>query len=208
MYRRLVSDDASLKMPPPDSKLTADQRSGGDLCGCGLSKGRNMKNIGRFITPARPALPTVSTGRLAAKRHRPLRVGETGRNGTLTPAPRAAKETLIRRLSLDLTGLPPTLDEIDAFLADASPDAYEKLVDRLLASPAYGERMAMQWLDEARYADTNGYQNDAERYMWRWRDWVIDAFNANMPFDQFTIEQLAGDLLPNRDARPTDRHGL
>ena len=103
----------------------------------------------------------------------------------------------MRRVSLDLTGLPPTLAEIDAFLNDRSPNAYEKVVDRLLASPRYGERMAFRWLDAARYADTNGYQLDGERQMWRWRDWVIDAFNRNMPFDQFTIEQLAGDLLPN-----------
>ena len=113
------------------------------------------------------------------------------------PAAEADRATLIRRVTLDLTGLPPTPAEVDAFLADASPDAYEKVVDRLLASPRYGERMAVRWLDAARYADTNGYQSDGERIMWRWRDWVIDAFNRNMPFDQFTIEQLAGDLLPD-----------
>ena len=111
-------------------------------------------------------------------------------------------------MTLDLTGLPPTPAEVDAFLADRSPDAYEKVVDRLLASPHYGERMAQHWLDAARYADTNGYQSDGERVMWRWRDWVIDAFNRNMPFDQFTIEQIAGDLLPERHARPEDRHRL
>ncbi|MBY0372904.1 MAG: DUF1553 domain-containing protein [Bryobacteraceae bacterium] len=115
----------------------------------------------------------------------------------LKPSPRASKETLLRRLSFDLTGLPPSVAEIDAFLADSSTNAYEKAVDRLLASPRYGERMAARWLDAARYADTNGYQFDGERVMWRWRDWVIDAFNRNQPFDQFTIEQLAGDLLPN-----------
>src|SRR5690606_39116362 len=105
--------------------------------------------------------------------------------------------TLIRRLSLDLTGLPPTPADVDAFVADESPDAYEKVVDRLLASPHYGERMAWPWLDAARYADTNGYQGDRERTMYPWRDWVVNAFNANMPFDEFTIDQLAGDLLPN-----------
>ena len=115
----------------------------------------------------------------------------------LNPSPRASKETLLRRLSFDLTGLPPSVSEIDSFLADSSANAYEKVVDRLLASPRYGERMAARWLDAARYADTNGYQFDGERVMWRWRDWVIDAFNRNQPFDQFTIEQLAGDLLPN-----------
>ena len=115
----------------------------------------------------------------------------------LTPQPEADKTTLIRRLYLDLTGLPPTPAEVDRFLADTSPDAYEKLVDRILASPHYGERMATWWLDGARYADSHGFQADWERYQWPWRDWVIRAFNDNMPFDQFTIEQLAGDLLPN-----------
>lgn len=114
----------------------------------------------------------------------------------LTPSPEADHTTLLRRVTLDLTGLPPAPGEVDAFLADDSLDAYEKVVDRLLASPRLGERVAARWLDAARYADTNGYQNDGERIMWRWRDWVIDAFNSNMPFDQFTIEQLAGDLLP------------
>ena len=115
----------------------------------------------------------------------------------LKPSPEADKATLLRRVSFDLTGLPPTPAEVDAFLADKSPDAYEKRVDRLLHSPHYGERMAMQWLDLARYADTHGYHIDSHRDMWHWRDWVIDAFNRNMPYDQFTIEQLAGDLLPN-----------
>ena len=115
----------------------------------------------------------------------------------LKPTPEAGKEALIRRVTLDLTGLPPTLSEIDAFLADTSPDAYDKVVDRLLASSHYGERMAVDWLDAARYADTNGYQVDRDREIWAWRDWVIGAFNRNLPFDQFTIEQLAGDLLPN-----------
>ena len=115
----------------------------------------------------------------------------------LKPSPEADRATLLRRLSFDLTGLPPTTAEIDAFLADKSPDAYEKQVDRLLALPQYGERMAMHWLDLARYADTHGYHIDSAREMWQWRDWVIDAFNRNMPFNQFGIEQLAGDLLPN-----------
>jgi hypothetical protein len=115
----------------------------------------------------------------------------------LHPSPPAERTSLIRRVSLDLTGLPPSPGEVDEFLADASANAYEKVVDRLLASPRFGERMAIRWLEAARYADTSGYQSDGERYMWRWRDWVIDAFNRNMPFDQFTIEQIAGDLLPN-----------
>ena len=115
----------------------------------------------------------------------------------LEPTPTAQRETLIRRVTLDLTGLPPSLEEIDRFLEDPSPDAYEKLVDRLLHSPAYGERMVWDWLDAARYADTNGYQGDSERTMWPWRDWALEAMNGNVPFDQFTVEQLAGDLVPD-----------
>lgn len=115
----------------------------------------------------------------------------------LSPSQEADRTALIRRVTLDLTGLPPIPREVDAFLSDDSPQAFEEVVDRLLASPRFGERMAFLWLDAARYADTSGYQSDGERYMWRWRDWVIDAFNANMPFDEFTIEQIAGDILPN-----------
>ena len=115
----------------------------------------------------------------------------------LAPSPEASREALLRRVSLDLIGLPPTIEEIDAFLADQSPDAYEKVVDRLLASPHYGERWARPWLDLARYADSHGYESDGLRTMWRYRDWVIDALNRDLPFDRFTIEQLAGDLLPS-----------
>src|SRR5206468_2974582 len=115
----------------------------------------------------------------------------------LSPSPEADRLTLLRRVTLDLTGLPPTPQEVDAFLADSSPNAYEKLVDRLLASPAYGERMALPWLDAARYADSNGFQQDGDTFQWIWRDWVVRALNADMPFDQFSTEQLAGDLLPN-----------
>ena len=115
----------------------------------------------------------------------------------LQPSPEADRATLIRRVTLDLTGLPPTPEEVDAFLRTRSANAYEKVVDRLLTSPHYGEQMARQWLDFARYADSNGFQTDSSRQMWPWRDWVIKAFNDNLPFDQFTIEQIAGDLLPN-----------
>ncbi len=115
---------------------------------------------------------------------------------SLQPSAEADRRTLIRRASIDLTGLPPTLDEVERFVNDASPDAYERLVDRLLASPAYGERWAAVWLDLARYADSAGYAHDPPRVIWRYRDWVIQALNANLPFDEFTIEQLAGDMLP------------
>ena len=119
----------------------------------------------------------------------------------LKPVSEATRETLIRRVAFDLTGLPPTIDEVDEYLADQSDQAYEQMLHRYLQSPAYGEHMARHWLDLARYADTNGYQYDTEREQWVWRDWVIDAYNRNMPFDQFTIEQLAGDLLRNATAQ-------
>src|SRR6185312_9038242 len=112
----------------------------------------------------------------------------------LNPSREAEKTTLIRRVTLDLTGLPPTPAEVDTYLSDRSPDAYEKVVDRLLASSRYGERMARPWLDAARYADTSGYQTDGRRVMWRWRDWLIQALNSGVPYDQLTIDMLAGDL--------------
>ena len=118
----------------------------------------------------------------------------------LQASPQADPRTLVHRLTLDLTGLPPTPQEVERFVRDSRPDAYQQLVSRLLASPAYGERIALEWLDAARYADTHGYHEDYHREMWPWRDWVIRAFNSNMPFDQFTVEQVAGDLLPDATA--------
>src|SRR5262249_39751067 len=115
----------------------------------------------------------------------------------ITPSPEADRVTLIRRLSLDLLGLPPSPEEVDAFVKDSGPDAYERLVDRLLASPHYGGRWGRHWLDLARYADSDGFEKDTGRpFAWRYRDWVIDALNRDLPYDQFTVEQLAGDLLP------------
>ena len=149
-----------------------------------------------FITPARPALPEIKNRDWPKNAIDHFALERLEREG-MEPSPEADRATLIRRVSLDLTGLPPTPREIDDFLNDKSPKAYEKVVDRLLASPRYGERMATRWLDAARYADTNGYQIDGDRSAWRWRDWVIEAFNRNKPFDQFIVEQLAGDLLPN-----------
>ena len=126
----------------------------------------------------------------------------------LTPSPEADRVTLLRRLSLDLIGLPPTPEEVDAFLADKSPNAYEKQVDRLLASPHYGERWGRHWLDAARYADSDGFEKDKPRSVWFYRDWVINALNRDLPYDQFIIEQIAGDLLPNADAGSDRRHWL
>ncbi len=151
-----------------------------------------------FSPPQRPAVPVPADPQLAARVSNPVDAFIFARleREKLAPAAEAPPETLLRRVTLELTGLPPTPAELDAFAADRSPDAYERVVDRLLASPRYGERWAWDWLDLARFADTNGFQGDPERTMWPWRDWVVNALNANMPFDRFTIEQLAGDLLP------------
>ena len=160
-----------------------------------IDQGAEWQAHWAFIPPERPLLPPVADGdwvRNPIDRFVLARLEGDG----LAPSVEADRTTLLRRVTLDLTGLPPTEGDIAAFLNDDSPDAYEEAVDRLLATSAYGERMAVEWLDGARYADSSGYQTDAERSMWRYRDWVIDAYNANMPFDQFTIEQLAGDMLP------------
>ncbi|HEY8458893.1 MAG TPA: DUF1549 domain-containing protein, partial [Blastocatellia bacterium] len=148
-----------------------------------------------YVKPVRPPLPQTKNRSWARNPIDHFILARLEKEG-LAPSPEAAKETLVRRLYLDLIGLPPSPKEVDQFLADASPDAYERLVDRLLASPHYGERWARPWLDLARYADSNGYERDTPRVMWRYRDWVINALNKDMPFDQFTIEQIAGDMLP------------
>ncbi|HEY9230726.1 MAG TPA: DUF1549 domain-containing protein, partial [Blastocatellia bacterium] len=148
-----------------------------------------------YVKPIWPAIPSVRNAtwpRNAIDRFVLARLEREG----LRPSPEAGKETLIRRVYLDLTGLPPTVEEVEAFVADDRADAYERVVDRLLASPHYGERWARPWLDLARYADTNGYEKDQRRTMWMYRDWVIQALNRDMPFDQFTVEQFAGDMLP------------
>ena len=199
LYLRLVSQDEDERMPPPDSgrKLTAEQI---ELVRLWIEQGAKWEQHWSFVSPKRPATPTVRNKKWVRNPIDAFVLARIEQAG-LSPSPEASKETLIRRLSLDLTGLPPTLEEIDAFLADKSPAAYESLVDRLLRSPRFGEHMAATWLDAARYGDTNGYQSDGTRTMWPWRDWVIDALNKNMPFDQFTVEQIAGDLLPGAKPR-------
>ena len=149
-----------------------------------------------YVKPVRPAPPAVGNRALVRN---PIDAFVLARleKEKLAPSPEADRVTLLRRVSLDLIGLPPTPKEMDEFLADASPDAYEKAVDRLLRSAHYGERWARPWLDLARYADSHGYEKDRPRVMWKYRDWVVEALNADMPFDRFTIEQLAGDMLPN-----------
>jgi len=150
-----------------------------------------------FVAPKRPAVSPLVSRKLENKNPIDSFIHARLANENIKPAPEADRVTLIRRLSLDLTGLPPSLTEVDAFVKDRSADACEKLVNRLLASPHYGERWGRWWLDAARYADSSGYSIDAPRSIWKYRDWVIDALNRDQPFDQFTIEQLAGDLLPN-----------
>src|SRR5262245_52158083 len=193
MLARVTSTDPKLRMPQRGEPLTPREV---DVLRRWIAQGATWQKHWAYIPPERPAVPAVRDSKWVRNPIDAFVLARLEQKG-LKPSPEADKATLIRRVSLDLTGLPPTPAEIDAFIADKSPTAYEKVVDRLVASPAYGERMAFTWLDAARYADSSGYQTDGERYMWRWRDWVIDAFNRNMPFDQFTVEQLAGDLLPN-----------
>jgi mono/diheme cytochrome c family protein len=195
LFQRLISTDPDEQMPPPSSnrKLTKEQI---DLVRRWIDSGAKWGKHWAFEAPQRPALPELKDKTWPRN---PIDAFILARleKENLKPSPEAPKETLIRRVTLDLTGLPPTQEEVAAFLQDDSPQAYEKVVDRLLHSPRYGERMVWDWLDAARYADTNGYQGDPTRAMWYWRDQVIEALNSNQPFDQFTLEQLAGDLLPN-----------
>ncbi|MBN71998.1 MAG: hypothetical protein CME32_22295 [Gimesia sp.] len=194
LLKRLITTDESLKMPPIDSGKELSTREI-DLLKRWIEAGATYQQHWSFIPPQRPNLPDVKEQTWVQNPIDRFVLSRLQQEG-LKPSPRADKATLCRRLSLDLIGLPPTLEELDAFLKDDSPQALENLIDRLLSSPHYGEHRARYWLDAARYADTSGYFTDEEWEMWHWRDWVIDAFNRNLPFDQFTIEQLAGDLLP------------
>jgi hypothetical protein len=194
LVARITTTDASQLMPPPDAgkPLSAEQI---DILRKWIDQGATWDEHWAYRPIARPVVPPVYGAAWPRTEIDHFILARLEREG-LQPEPEADKSTLIRRLSFDLTGLPPTPAEVESFVSDARADAYERLVDRLLASPRYGERMAQKWLDLARYADTNGYHIDNHRTMWLYRDWVIDAFNRNLPFDQFTIEQMAGDLLP------------
>lgn len=192
---RILTTDSSLRMPPAESgkELTQIQK---ERLTKWLEQGAEYQQHWAFVplTPiVPPAVAQTDWPRNALDRFVSARLEHDG----LSPSPEATRETLIRRLTLDLTGIPPTVQEVEAFVSDTSPMALETVVDRLLASPLFGEQMAIPWLDAARYADSNGYQVDRDRELWAWRDWVINAFNRNLPFDQFTIEQIAGDLLPD-----------
>ena len=198
LYRRVTSENAAWKMPPASSgKELSDQQV--DLIKSWIDQGAEYQGHWAFQTPERPALPEVERTSWPRNPIDRFVLAQLEKRG-VSVSQEAAATTLIRRVTYDLTGLPPSLEEVEAFLKDDSPDAYEKVVDRLLESPHYGERMAVDWLDVARYADTHGYHIDSHRDMWLWRDWVINAYNRNMPFDQFTIDQLAGDLLPDPTA--------
>jgi hypothetical protein len=195
MYLKISNPNVALRMPPPyaNRKLTAAQI---EIIKNWIDSGAKWETHWSFLPPRRPDPPAVQNESWVRTPIDRFVLAKLEKEG-LHPSPEADKATLLRRVTFDLTGLPPTPAELEAFLADKSPQAYEKVVDRLLASPHYGERMAVPWLDLARYADTHGYHIDSAREMWPWRDWVIKAFNNNMPYDEFTVEQIAGDLLPN-----------
>ena len=202
ILRRILSTDPDEVMPPPESNLSVSAEEK-QLISDWISEGATWKKHWAFEQRSRPALPAVkSTGRVSNPLDHFL-LSKLESKG-LTFSELASREKLIRRVTFDLTGLPPTLSEIDEFLGDDSQNAYGRVVDRLLRSDDYGQRMASDWMDVARYSDTYGYQVDRDRYVWPWRDWVIRSFNKNMPYDQFVIEQLAGDLLPE----PTDEQVL
>jgi hypothetical protein len=192
---RISSADAATVMPPPVTKtaLSAQQK---DLLKRWIAAGAKYEPHWAFVPPRSIAPPKVADSNWPHNAIDHFLLARLEKEG-LKPSPRADRNTLIRRLSLDLIGLPPTPAEVDAFVNDTTANTYEKLVDRLLASPHYGERWARRWLDLARYADTNGYEKDRPRVIWPYRDWVINAINDDLPFDRFTIEQIAGDLLPN-----------
>ncbi len=195
LVRRITATDSDLVMPPPDSHkaLKASEK---EILRTWISEGAEYKQHWSFLMPERHGAAMASDP--AWNNHEIDRfVFAALQKQGMTASPEADPLTLIRRVSLDLRGLPPTIAEIDEFTADTSGIAWERMVDRMLDSPHFGERMAMIWLDLARYGDTNGYHADSDRPVWVWRDWVVDAFNSNMPFDQFTIWQLSGDLLPN-----------
>jgi hypothetical protein len=198
LYLRITSEDEEEAMPPRDSNR---QLKPAEIEGLKewIAAGAPWGTHWAFTAPKRPVVPQPLDPAVARCVRTPIDAFVFARleEEKLAPAPEADRATLLRRVTLDLTGVPPTPAEVDDFLSDRSLEAYERVVDRLLASPRYGERWAWDWLDLARYADTNGFQGDPERTMWPWRDWVVNALNANMPYDQFSIEQLAGDLLSN-----------
>ncbi len=195
LFRRITTTEDDDRMPPAASNLSLSDPEK-ELLRRWIEQGAEYQPHWAFLAVQKPAVPAVKEPWQIKDPIDAFVINRLARDG-LQLSPAASRETLIRRLSFDLRGLPPSLEEIDRFLADSSPDAYEHLVDKFLAAPAYGEHLANDWLDLARFADTYGYQNDVERDMSAWRDWVIRAFNDNLPYDQFISWQLAGDLLPS-----------
>ncbi|MBL9135445.1 MAG: PSD1 domain-containing protein [Verrucomicrobiales bacterium] len=195
LLARIRTHDAADRMPPDETKkpLSEHQIS---LLSRWIAEGAKFEGHWAYLAPVRHEPPAVKRSAWPKNDVDRFVLARLEKEG-LTPQPEASKERLLRRVTLDLTGLPPTVEELEAFLADPEDKAYDKVVDRLLSSKHYGERMAQQWLDLARYGETQGYHHDRHRDLWRWRDWVIRAFNENQPFDQFTVEQLAGDLMPS-----------
>lgn len=193
LLKRVASHDPDERMPPDASKALAPKEV--DVLRRWIASGGKYEPHWAFVPPKKAPLPEVKDKAWPRNAIDAFLLAKMEAQG-LAPTPEADRYALVRRLHLDLVGLPPSIEEADAFVADSSPDAYEKLVDRLLASPHYGERWGRRWLDLARYADTNGYEKDRPRSIWPYRDWVVKALNADQPFNQFTIEQLAGDLLP------------
>ncbi|HYV34305.1 MAG TPA: DUF1549 domain-containing protein, partial [Gemmataceae bacterium] len=199
LIKRITATDHQ-QMPPPKSKLTLSNHEI-ELLRRWIAEGAEYKQHWAFLPPAaKVTVPVVSNAIWPKNPLDHFILARLDREN-LKPSPEASKDDWIRRVTFDLTGLPPTPAHVDAFRADNSPNAYEKVVDRLLASPAHGERMALEWLDAARYADSFGYQADGDTHLWPWRDWVIEAFNQNLPYDKFITWQLAGDLL-EKPTRP------
>jgi mono/diheme cytochrome c family protein len=199
LVARIISTDPDSVMPPPEAKIGRLTDEQVDLLKRWIAQGAPYEPHWAFVPVAKPDIPELAVPPNEPQALHPIDriVRSKLEKQGIKPQPEADKTTLIRRATFDITGLPPTPAEVAAFVADTAPDAYEKLLDRLLASPRYGERMAADWMDLARYSDSYGFQVDRERAMWPWRDWVISAFNKNLPWDQFTTWQLAGDLLPN-----------
>ncbi|HSU66584.1 MAG TPA: DUF1549 domain-containing protein, partial [Tepidisphaeraceae bacterium] len=195
IVKHVTSSDPDEIMPPAKSGKKLSEKEKQVLVRW-IEQGGHWEPLWSFVSPARPGLPPVSNAQWCRNSIDRFVLARLEAEG-LAPAPEADRRELIRRVTFDLIGLPPTPAEVEAFVNDASPDAYEKVVDRFLASPQYGEHRAQYWLDAARYGDTHGIHMDNFREIWPYRDWVINAFNTNEPFDQFTIDQLAGDLLPN-----------
>ncbi len=195
LLKRITAQDPQMLMPPPDSHLPPFTEREARLIEKWIAQGAEYKAHWAFLPPEKTKLPAVSQKEWPANEIDYFILHQLEQNG-LSPSAPAGGYKLVRRLYLHLTGLPPSPEQVEAFVNDGSPQAYEKMVDQLLSSPAYAERMAQHWMDVARYADSHGYQDDSYRSMWPWRDWVIHAFKENMPYDQFLTWQLAGDLLP------------